>query len=256
MHAKSNLPSKCSSRGKLNGNARTNIKKQSRKRYGNAGIVLAVFLIALFFCGTANADYFPPALPASNIVSQTFVSSALTTPATTVYINVTEYDAQQMVKNITIDFREPVSYVSLVIDVLRDKPLIVNAPKTAPIIQYYDIRYLTELADKIRNVTVAFAVEKATLQNMSVQEDSLLLYQYNGSKFVVCPIQKVAENETFVFFRTETTVYPLFAITGSTVPSPWWSLLLPVAAIPLLAIIGVYFYRRYKLKRTLDLVTP
>jgi PGF-pre-PGF domain-containing protein len=256
MHAKSIFPSKCSSRGKLKGDARTNIKNQLRIRYGNAGIVLAIFLVSLSFCGIANADYFPPALPASNIVSQTFVSTALTTPTTTVYINVTEYDAQQMVNNITMDFREPISYVSLVVDILRDKPLIVNAPKTAPIIQYYDIRYLTELADKIRNVTVAFAVEKAILQNMSVREDSLLLYQYNGSKFVACPIQKVAENETYVFFKTQTTVYPLFAITGSTVPSPWWSSLLPVAAIPLLAIIAVYFYRRYKLKRSLDLVTP
>jgi PGF-pre-PGF domain-containing protein len=248
MHEKSSRPSKCSSRGKLNGDARRNIKKQPRITYGNVGIILAVFLILLFFCGTANADYFPPALPASNIVSQTFVSAALTTPATTIYINVTECDTQQIVKNITLNFQEPISYVSLYIDLLKEKPLIVNAPKTAPIIQYFDIRYLTELADKISNVTVVFAVEKATLQNVSAKEDSLLLYQYNGSRFVICPIQKVAENKTCLFFSTETTVYPLFAITGSTVPSPWWSSLLPVAAVPLLAIIAVYFYKRSKLK--------
>jgi PGF-pre-PGF domain-containing protein len=235
-------------RGKLKGDAKANFKRQWRIRFGSTSIVLAIFLVSWLF-GTANADYFPPALPESNIVSQTVVSAALTIPTATVYINVTQYDAQQMVKNITMDFREPISYVSLVIDLLKDKPLIVNAPKTAPIIQYYDIRYLTEVADKISNITVVFAVEKATLQKESVKEDALLLYQYNGSRFEVCQIQKVAEDKTYLFFSTETTVYPLFVITGATVPSPWWSSLLPIAGVPLLAIVGIYVYKRYKPRR-------
>ena len=249
MHVKSNLPSKCSIRGKANGNAGTTCKRQLRVKYGSASIVLAIFLISLSFLGTANADYFSPALPASNIANQTFVSTALTTPATSLYINVTEHDAQQMVKNITVNFREPISYVSLIIDLLKDKPLIVNEPKTGPIIQYFDIRFLMEVVDKITNVTVVFGVEKSALQNMSVQEESLLLYQYNDNKFVVCPIQKVAENKTYLFLKTEAAALPLFAITGSTVPSPWGSPLLPIAAVPLLAIMGIFVYRRYKPKR-------
>jgi PGF-pre-PGF domain-containing protein len=204
----------------------------------------------VFFCGPANADYFPPALPASNIANQTLVSTALPAPSTTVYVNVTEYDPQQMVKNITVDFREPISYVSLFVDLLKDKPLIVHAPKTAPIIQYFDIRFLTELADKISGVTVVLAVERALLQNMSVQEDSLLLYQYNGIQFSeVCPIENVAENKTYLLFSTEMTAYSLFVITGSTVPSPWWSSVLPIVGVPFLAIVGILVYRRYKQKR-------
>lgn len=202
------------------------------------------------FCGPANADHFPPALPASNIANQTLVSAAFTTPSTTVNVNVTEYDPQQMVKNITVDFQEPISYVSLFVDLLKDKPLIVHAPKTAPIIQYFDIRFLTELADKISNVTVVLAVEKATLQNMSVKEDSLLLYQYNGSQFSeMSPIENVAENKTYLLFSTETTAYSLFVITGSAIPSPWWSSVLPIAGVPFLAIVGIFVYKRYKQKR-------
>lgn len=249
MYTNSSLLAKRSLRGKLNEDTRTNSNKQPRTRSLAANIVLTAFLISLIFYGTASADYFSPSLPASNIVSQTFVSAALTTPATTVYINVTEYDAQQMVKNITIGFREPVSYVSLIIDILKEKPLIVNAPTTTPIVQYYNIRYLTELVDKITNVTIAFAVEKATLQNMSVEEDSVLLYQYNGSRFGACPIQRVGENKTFLFFETETTTYPLFAITGTTVPTSWWSFFLPIAVIAVLAIIGIYVYKRYRPNR-------
>ena len=249
MHTTSSLSVRRLFRGKPKADTGIDENKRLRVRFSGVNAVLTMFLISLFFCGIVNADYFSPALPESNIASQTFVSAALTTPSTTIYINVTEYDAQQMVENITIGFREPVSYVSLVIDLLREKPLIVNAPTTGPIIQYYNIRYLTELVDKITNVTIAFAVEKATLQDMSVEEDSVLLYQYNGSRFGVCPIQRVGENKTFLFFETETTTYPLFAITGTTVPTSLWSFFLPIAVIAILAIIGIYIYKRYRPNR-------
>ncbi len=234
--------------GKLN-EEKVSSRKSQRRSHNKAATFLVFLLVLVSFCGSAGADSFSPAPPSSNIVNQTYVSVALTTPATKVHVNVTEYDAQQMVKNITLDFSEPTKYIGLVIDVLKDKPLVVNAPKTGPIIQYYDIRYLTVLEDKITKVTMVFAVEKATLQNMSVEEDSLLFYQYNGNEFVVCPIQKVAENKTYLFFKTETTAYPLFAITGATVPASWWSSLLPIAVITLLAMIGIYVYKRHRQNR-------
>lgn len=237
----------CSHRGKLLEDTGKNSDENSQSRSDKAGIVLALLLILLSFSGYTKADYFSPAPPADNLINQTFVSIALTTPATTVYINVTEYDAQQMVKNITIDFREPITYVGLVIDVLKDKPLILNAPETIPIIQYYDVRYLTGLEDKVRNVMIAFALERATLQNMSIEENALLHYQYNGSKFDPCSTRKVGENKTHLFFETETIVSPCFAITGATVPAPWWSFLVPIAVATLLAMVGAYIIRRYRL---------
>jgi PGF-pre-PGF domain-containing protein len=237
----------CSQRRKLQEDVRKNSAEKPRCRCSKTGIVLALLIISLSFFGYTKADYFSPAPPAKNLINQTFVSVALTTPATTVYINVTEYDAQQMVKNITIDFSEPITYVGLVIDVLKDKPLIINAPKTIPIIQYYDIRYLTELEDNITNVTIAFAIERATLQNMSIEENTLLHYQYNGSEFDPCLTRKIGENKTHLFIETETKVSPCFVITGSTIPAPLWSYILPIVAATFLAIVGVYVIRRYRL---------
>jgi PGF-pre-PGF domain-containing protein len=250
MHRTPNLFTTCLPRGKQNEETEKNSNKESRSRYDKACIVLTLLLISLSFCGYANADYFSPAPPAANLVNQTFVSVALTTPATTVYINVTEYDAQQMVENITIDFREPITYVGLVIDVLKDKPLIVNAPKTVPIIQYYDIRYLTGTADKITNVKIGFALERATLQNMSIEENDLLHYQYNESKFDPCLTQKISENKTHLFFETETIVSPCFVIAGARVPDPWWSYIVPIAAATILATAGVYVISRYGLRHS------
>ena len=237
----------CSQRGKLLEDTRKNSDKKSRRRCSKTGIVLVLLMISLAFFSYAKADYFSPAPPANNLVDQTFVSVALTTPVTTVYINVTEYDAQQMVKNITIDFLEPITYVGLVIDVLKDKPLIINAPKTIPIIQYYDIRYLTGLEDDITNVTIVFALERTTLQNMSIEENTLLHYQYNGSEFDPCITRKIGENKTHLFIETETKVAPCFVITGPTIPVPLWSYIVPIVAATLLAIVGVYIIRRYRL---------
>lgn len=234
-------------RGKLLQTIRGKNDEKSRSRCRKIGIVLASLLISLSFFGYTKADYFSPAPPADNLLNQTFVTVSLTNPATTVYINVTEYDVQQMVKNITIDFSEPITYVGLVIDVLKDKPLILNAPKTAPIIQYYDIRYLTGLENKITNVTVSFALEKAILQNMSIEENALLHYQYNESRFDPCLIRKIGENKTYLFFETVTIVSPCFAIAGAAEPTPWWSFLMPIAVAILLTIVGIYVIRRYRL---------
>lgn len=205
---------------------------------------LAVLLILLLFCELARSDYFPPALPESNIIHQTFITVALPANASTIHIDVNEYDARQMVKNITINFSEPITYVGLAIDILKDKPLILNSPKTAPIIQYYDIRFLNELSDKIANVKVVFAVEKATLQNMSAK-DSLLHYQYKENKFETCTTQKVFDNKTHLFFETETTISPCFVITGADLPTPQWSWLMLTAVVAILAIVTLLVRRKY-----------
>jgi len=242
----------CSYRRKLNEDSGKSSDENSRSRCAKTGVILALLLISLSFFEYTKSDYFSPAPPADNLLNQTFVSIALTTPATTVHINVTEYDAQQMVKNITIDFREPITYVSLVIDILKDKPLIINAPKTIPIIQYYDIRYLTGLENKITNVRIAFTLERATLQNMSIEEN-LFHYQYNGSKFDLCSTEKVGENKTHLFFETETIVSPCFVITGAAVPAPWWTFLVPIVVATILVIVGVCVIRRYRLNYPLGL---
>ncbi len=227
------------------------IKTSNRKPWQNtrtrACTIFTVFSILLSLCGPAGADYFPPAPPPSNIVKETWVSASLTTPASTVCINITEYDVQQMVKNIIIEFREPVTYISFVIDILKDKPFVANAPSTGPVIQYYAIRFLTELADKITNVTIVFAIKKAAIKSRNVDEDNLLHYQYDGSKFEMCPTEKVGEDETFFYFTTETKVSPYFAIAGAAVINPWWFAIVTIAAISLFTVIGIRVYRRRKL---------
>ena len=232
--------------------------RTSRKPWRNTRIractILAVFSILLSLCGAAGADYFPPAPPPSNIVKETWVSASFAIPASAVSINITEYDVQQMVKNITIEFREPVTYISFVIDVLKDKPFVANALSTVPVIQYYSIRFMTELADKITNVTIVFTVKKAALQIRNIEEGTILHYQYDGSKFEMCPTKKVGEDETFLYFKTETKVSLCFAVAGAAVINPWWFAIGIIAAISLFTVIGIRVYRKRKLTYLQNLV--
>lgn len=235
-----------SSRRKRNEKTGTSNKKLPRSTRTTVWTIFAVLSILSSFCRSADADYFPPAPSPSHIVRETWVSVALAKPASTVYINITEYDVQQMVKNITIEFREPVSYFSLVIDVLKDKPFLVNALDNVPIIQYYAIRFATEVADKITNVTIVFTIEKATIQGRNVKEDTLLQYQYEGNKFESCPTQKVDEDDKFLYFKTETKESPYFAIAGSLASLPWWLTLVIIVVIALLTVLGMHVYKRLK----------
>ena len=224
--------------------------RTSRKPWRNTRIractILAVFSILLSLCGAAGADYFPPAPPPSNIVKETWVSASFAIPASAVSINITEYDVQQMVKNITIEFREPVTYISFVIDVLKDKPFVANALSTVSVIQYYSIRFMTELTDKIKNVTIVFAIKKAAIKSRNVEEGTLMHYQYDGNKFEMCPTEKVGEDDTFLYFTTETKVSPCFAVAGAAVINPWWFAIGIIAVTIFFIVIGMYVYKRFK----------
>jgi len=210
-------------------------------------ITFTVFLLLLSLCGKVGADSFPPASPQQTVVEETCISVSLTTPASTTFINVTKYDAKQIVKNITLEFREPVTYVSFTLKVLSEKPSYVDALNNSTVLQYYTITFLTGLTDKIANVKMDFAIKKDTGQKSAVDEETLVLYQYDGEKMVECPMEKVAEDDAFLYFRTETDGSSYVAVTGGIATLPWWFAMFVLAVVALIVIIGVCGYRRFKL---------
>jgi PGF-pre-PGF domain-containing protein len=194
-----------------------------------------------------------PAPPQDIVITETNISVSLTTPARTVFINVTEYDAWQIVKNITVEFREPVTYVGFALEVLSDGPNYEDLPRNKTvfqnynetILQYYTIRLLTEPTDEITDVKLVFAVEKASAQEKDGV--TLVLYQYDGRNMEECPAEKFEEDDAFVYFKTTTERSSYIAITRVLTPVPWWSVVVIIAIIALMAVIGIYIYRRFRL---------
>jgi len=240
-------------RRKLSEKLEADSRKPWRIAYTRIFIILTVFSLLLSFCGSAGADYVMPAPPQEMVVTETSISVSLTTPARTVFINVTEFDAYQIVKNVTVEFREPVTYVGFVLEVLSDIPNYEDLPgnKTVfqqyneTVLQYYTIRLLTESADEITNVEMVFAVEKTAPQERD--EVTLVLYQYDGRNMEECPAEKFEEDDASLYFKTTTERSSYIAITRVLPPTPWWHVVAIIAMIALTAVIGIYVYRWFKL---------
>ena len=244
------MPKSCSlkfssHRQKLGEKIKPNNRQPCRIMCARTCIVFTVFSLLLSLCGPVGADRFLPVLPQHIVIEETCISVSLTTPTSTVFINVTDYDAQQIVKNITVEFREPVAYVSFALDVLRDRPPYAGLPSNKTVLQYYTIRFLTEIADKIRSVTMVFAIEKAAAQESD--EVTLVLYQYDGGKTEERPAEKFEEDDAFVYFKTETEWSSYVAVTRAVTPTPWWLVVVIIATVVLVTVIGICAYRRGKL---------
>jgi PGF-pre-PGF domain-containing protein len=228
-------------------------RKPRRIAYTRAFLILTVFSLLLSFCGSVGADYVMHAPPDKMVVTETNISVSLTTPSRTVFINVADYNACQIVKNVTVEFREPVTYVGFALEVLSDIPNYEDLPgnKTVfqqyneTVLQYYTIRLLTASADEITNVEMVFAVEKDTPQEKD--EVTLVLYQYDGRNMEECQAEKFEEDDDSSYFKTTTERSSYIAITRVLPPTPWWYFVAIIAMIALTAVIGIYVYRRFKL---------
>ncbi len=215
--------------------------------------VLTLFLVIIFVCTPVKADNFSAAPPPDTIVKETEISFSLTTPSNKVFINATEYDAQQMIRSIALDFVEPITYVSCLIDYLKDKPFVANAVDTIPI-QYYSIRFNTGLIDKIANITLVFAIQTNISLGKNVEPTSLMHYQYVGDKFEACSTEKIGQDGTFVYYQTETKPSPYYAVAGRGVLTIPWFMVVILTVIVGWA--GLYLYRRHKTANFQDKVKP
>ena len=217
--------------------------------------VFTVFSLLLSFCGLVGADYVMQNPPQDIVITETNISVSSTTPVRTVFINVTEYDARQTVKNVTVEFREPVAYIGFAIDVLNDRPTYAGMPTNETVREYSNetvrqyclIRFLTEPADKITNVTMVLAVEKTDAQKKD-EELTLTLYRYNGREMEEVPAEKFEEDDSFLYFKTTTVGSAYVAITRVLTPTTlWWPIVVIIVIAALMAAIGIYVYRRFKL---------
>ncbi|MDH7477679.1 MAG: PGF-pre-PGF domain-containing protein [Candidatus Bathyarchaeota archaeon] len=212
----------------------------------NKMYIFVVFSILVSICKPVCADYFPPTPSQHIVVKETCVSVSTTTPTHTIFINVTEYDTEQIVKNITIEFCEPVTYVSFSLKVLSKRPSYVGSLNNSTLLQYYAIAFSTEATDEAANVTMDFAIEKNAKQKKAADETTLVLYRCDRGKTEECPTEKLAEDDVFLYFRTTTVGFSYVAVVGGVTSMLPWFALVVFAAAALITVTGIYAYRRFK----------
>ncbi len=230
-----------------------NSKKESvRLLFCKICSILLVIALSLWLCGLANADQFLPELPRGLAVKETYVCMSLAAPANTIFIDVAEYDSEQIIENITAEFQEPITYVSLVIDALGGRPPYEGLPSNETVLQYYMIRFNVSLANKIRNITVDFALEKPTGEIDAIGT-KLLFFEVVGRRTEQCPIEKIGEDGSFSYYKTETDGLSYVAVTQTLIPTSWWLIMSIILIAVLIMAIGIFFYFRLRLGKSANL---
>ena len=152
-----------------------------------------------------------------------------------------------MLKNVTVEFCEPVSYVSFTWKVLSKRPSYLDALDNSTVLQYYAITFSTAAVDQLRNVQMDFAIEKDAEPKRNADEENLILYRYNGEKMEECTTEKVGEDDEFVYFRTETEGSSSYVVvTGGITSLPWWFAVVLIVVAALITLIGIYCYKKFK----------
>jgi PGF-pre-PGF domain-containing protein len=213
-------------------------------------VIFAMFALLLSLFGSTGADSFPPTPSKHIVVDETCISVSLTIPARIVFINVTEYDAKQIVKNVTLEFSEPITFVRFNWKVLSKRPSYLDALDSSAFLQYHAITFSTDNTAEPTNVKMDFGIEKDSGYIRDTEEETLLLYRYNGEKMEECAMEKVKEeNDDFLYFKTEIEGSSSYVIVtrGIALSSWWFDVVLISLVVALITGIGIYGYRRYKL---------
>jgi len=151
------------------------------------------------------------------------------------------------VKNITIELCEPVTFLSFTLRVLSKRPSYVSSLDNSANLKYYAITFSTGITDEIANVKMAFAIRKNAVQRTNISEVTLVLYRFDGENMQESSMEKVAEDDDFLYFETNTEGSSFVVAIGG-ISSLWFAVVI-IVAVALVAITAIYGYRRSKLTR-------
>lgn len=215
--------------------------------------VIAFMLLQAIFMSVitpASAQYFPPAPPEPIVMRETPILVSYTEPQKTITINVTQFDPEQVVKKITLTFKEPVLTVSLTIYHLKEKPPEVPEPPDTPIL-YFTIRAHEALLRNVERAVITFIVEREVVEEKGVDEKTMALNRFFEDEWEKLPTTKIAEDERFLYFEAESLGLSHFAVTGIPIPPPlpWWIVAIVVVVGVMVVAMGVYLYRKRRARQ-------
>jgi len=220
-------------------------------RTRRVSIITFILLLTIFasVITPASAQYFPPTPPEPIVIRETPILVSYTEPQKTITINITQFDPEQVVKKITLTFKEPVLTVSLTIYHLKEKPPEVPEPLDTPLL-YFMIRAHKGVLENVEKAVITSSVERKVVEEKKVDEKTIALNRFFKDKWEKLPTTKIAEDEKLLYFEAESPGLSHFAVTGIAIPPPfpWWMVIIVVIIVVIGIIVGMYRYRQRKLK--------
>ncbi|WP_440951907.1 PGF-pre-PGF domain-containing protein [Methanococcoides sp. FTZ1] len=124
------------------------------------------------------------------------------------------------------DDRNPIHYInfsavrnyprtSTTIEVLKDMSEMVDESAPGEIYRYINIwvgksAFATE--DNIADPVIGFSVAKEWLTENGINEDSIVIYRHNSGRWNALNVEKIGEDNSYVYFEAETPGFSPFAI--------------------------------------------
>ena len=119
---------------------------------------------------------------------------------------------------VTFDAKTNAGYIAATVEVLRNTSTLVLAAPSGKVYQNMNIwvgtsGYATE--NNIANPVIGFKVAKSWITENDIDESTIELNRYSSSVWDQLPTTKTDEDDSYIYFSSETTGFSPFAITGN-----------------------------------------
>ena len=123
---------------------------------------------------------------------------------------------------VTFDAKTNAGYITATVEVLKDTSALVSAAPSGEVYQNMNIwigksGYATET--NIANPVIGFKVVKSWIAENNIDESTINLNRYSSGAWNKLPTTKTGEDESYIYFSSETPGFSPFAITGDEISS-------------------------------------
>lgn len=154
--------------------------------------------------------------PAKNVeikeISQTYISSG----------NPVKFNFPKNATDVVylaFDSKKTVGKTKAIVETLKSRSTLTSDAPEAEIYNYLNI-WVGEggygSGKDIENAIICFRVEKAWIQEKSIDKASIILNRYNENKWNELPATLVSEDDKYLYLTAKTPGFSPFAITGKT----------------------------------------
>lgn len=124
---------------------------------------------------------------------------------------------------ISFDAKKTFGKTTAIVEMLKGKSTLVSELPSGEVYKYFNIwvgnsGFVT--SKNIENPVICFKVEKAWMQNKSIDLDSITLNRYSEKKWEQLPVSLLREDDKFLYFTANVPGFTSFVITSKTKSTP------------------------------------
>ncbi|MDO9517159.1 MAG: PGF-pre-PGF domain-containing protein [Methanosarcinaceae archaeon] len=126
-------------------------------------------------------------------------------------------DDESPIDFVFFDAKKNSGYIAATVEVLKNRSSLVSSNPKGQVYKYMNILvgkdgFATDA--NIANPVIEFKIAKSWISENGIDESTIKLNRYNLNKWSSLPTTKISENNSYIYFRSESPGFSPFAITG------------------------------------------